>query len=272
MCQGGGVASSAGHVTFVGHSTVLIELSGVRLLTDPLLRPRAIHLRRHAAPPDPAVSRGLDAVLVSHFHHDHLDLPTLRGLGPGARLIGPRGLARIVRRAGAADVTELAAGESADVAGVRVAAVPAVHDGRRLKRGPAVDAVGFVAEAGGVRVYFAGDTDLFAGMEQLAPVDLALIPIWGWGATLGEGHLDPARAAEALARIRPRVAVPIHWGTFLPAGQHRRLAHLLERPARDFARAAAGAAPEVDVRVLDPGQSTAIPGPAASGATSRDVP
>ena len=54
MCQGGGVASSAGHVTFVGHSTVLIELSGVRLLTDPLLRPRAIHLRRHAAPPPPS--------------------------------------------------------------------------------------------------------------------------------------------------------------------------------------------------------------------------
>ncbi len=259
------MASAAGQVTFVGHSTVLIELGGARLLTDPLLRARAIHLRRRSAPPDPAVGRGLDAVLVSHFHHDHLDLPTLRGLGPGARLIGPRGLRRIVRRSGAAEVTELAAGDSAQVAGVRVSAVPAVHDGRRLKRGPAVDAVGFLAEAGGVRVYFAGDTDLFPGMERLAPVDLALIPIWGWGATLGEGHLDPPRAAEALARIRPRVAVPIHWGTFLPAGQHRRLAHLLERPARDFARAAAAAAPDVEVRVLDPGESTAIPEPAADG-------
>lgn len=266
------MASAAGQVTFVGHSTVLIELGGARLLTDPLLRPRAIHLRRHSAPPDPAVGQGLDAVLVSHFHYDHLDVPTLRGLGPGTRLIGPRGLGAIVRRAGAADVTELAVGESADVAGVRVTAVPAVHDGRRLKRGPAVDAVGFLAEAGRVRVYFAGDTDLFPEMGRLAPVDLALIPIWGWGATLGEGHLDPPRAAEALVRIRPRVAVPIHWGTFLPAGQHRRLAHLLERPARDFAREAAAAAPGVEVRVLDPGESTSIPGPAASGAAAPGVP
>jgi L-ascorbate metabolism protein UlaG (beta-lactamase superfamily) len=264
--------SSPGQVTFVGHSTVLVELGGARLLTDPLLRPRTLHLRRHSAPPAPGVSEGLDAVLISHFHYDHLDLPSLRALGPGVRLIGPRGLAAFVRRVAAAEVVELGVGESADVAGVRVTAVPAVHDGRRLKRGPAVDAVGFMAEAAGARVYFAGDTDLFGAMSQLGPVDLGLIPIWGWGSSLGEGHLDPRSAAEALARIQPRVVVPIHWGTLLPALQHKRLAHFLERPPREFIRHAAEAAPAVEVRVLEPGQSTAIPGPAMSGAGAAGLP
>ena len=65
-------------------------------------------------------------------------------------------------------------------------------------------------------VYFAGDTDVFPGMAELAPVDVALLPIWGWGPTMGPGHMDPARAAEAAALLGARLAIPIHWGTYYP--------------------------------------------------------
>ena len=113
-------------------------------------------------------------------------------------------------------------------------------------------------EAGGARVYFAGDTDLFDEMDQLGQLDLAMLPVWGWGTSIGEGHLDPIRAAEAARRLRPRVAIPIHWGTFLPIGTLRRHGHRLHDPPREFARLTAEAAPAVEVRVLEPGESTVL--------------
>ena len=93
--------------------------------------------------------------------------------------------------------------------------MPAEHEGSRGPFGASADAVGYVITGSEV-VYFAGDTDLFDGMHELGPVDLALVPIWGWGPGLGAGHLDPVQAAEAVARIRPRLVVPIHWGTYFP--------------------------------------------------------
>ena len=109
----------------------------------------------------------------------------------------------------------------------------------------------------GARVYFAGDTDLFAGMSEIGPVDLALLPVAGWGPELGSGgHLDPESAARAAALIRPKVAVPIHWGTLYPRG--RRLGDWFTEPARRFAAHAAELAPDVEVRVLTPGESLAL--------------
>jgi len=107
------------------------------------------------------------------------------------------------------------------------------------------------------RIYFAGDTDLFAGMSALAGrVDVALVPIWGWGPRLPAGHLNPARAAEAIARIRPRLAVPIHWGTLRAWGAQRGLDPAA--PARAFADAVAHSAPDTEVRILMPGQGTTL--------------
>ena len=115
-------------------------------------------------------------------------------------------------------------------------------------------------------MYFAGDTDLFDGMRELAPdLDVALLPIAGWGPRTPAGHLDPLRAAQALALLRPRTAVPIHWGTYRRIGLRGREA-LLRAPADAFARHARELAPEVEVRTLSVGESLELPLPVAAAA------
>jgi L-ascorbate metabolism protein UlaG (beta-lactamase superfamily) len=238
---------------------VLIELGGVRLLTDPVLSSGFAHIRRDAPPPAPDVVADVDAVLISHLHLDHLDLASLRSLDGSFRLLVPRGAGAFLRGKGFAHAEELASGESRDVQGVEVVATPAVHDDRRWPVfGPRAIPVGFVVR-GARSVYFAGDTDLFERMDGLEPdLDLALLPVWGWGPTLGPGHLDPARAALAAQRLQPRLAVPIHWGTFYPRG--RRKGDRLTSPPREFAARVAELAPRVTVRVLEPGDSVALTG------------
>jgi L-ascorbate metabolism protein UlaG (beta-lactamase superfamily) len=238
---------------WLGHSTVLLELDGVRLLTDPLLRRRILHLRRAAPLVEDEPLERLDAVLVSHLHYDHLDPPSLKQLDKTAKLVVPSGAGRVIRRTGFADVAEVTAGETVGVGPVVVRVVPAQHDSSRVF-GAKSEALGYVVE-GSRRIYFPGDTDLFPEMADLAPgLDVALLPIWGWGPSLGPGHLDPRRAAEALALLRPRIAVPIHWGTYFPAQATRlRQPAFLREPVWRFARHAAELAPEVEVRVLEVG-------------------
>ncbi|MDQ3871147.1 MAG: MBL fold metallo-hydrolase [Chloroflexota bacterium] len=245
-------------LTYVGHSTVLLELDGARLLTDPVLRDRVGPLRRQAPTVPPAVYRDVDAVLISHLHWDHLDLPSLRLLRASTPLIVPRGAAGALRRRGFAAVEELAVGEWAAVKHVRVQATPANHGGMGNPIAPGAAALGFVV-SGSHSIYFAGDTDLFEGMADLAEtLDAALLPVWGWGPVLGPGHLDPARAATALRLLRPRVALPIHWGTLSPIGVARIGGRWLSEPPRAFARHAATVAPHVEVRVLTPGAFTVL--------------
>jgi L-ascorbate metabolism protein UlaG (beta-lactamase superfamily) len=256
---------TADRVTFVGHSTVLIELAGTRLLTDPVLGARLLHIRRQAAPPSAEVSEGIDAVLISHLHHDHLDFRSLRRLGEQVPIIVPPGGARMLRRGGFGPVVELGRGEGTQVGAVEIAATHAAHDGRRYPLGAAVDAVGYDLRAGR-RLYFAGDTALFEGMAKLAGgLDVALLPIGGWGPKLGTGHLDPRSAARAAAMLRPRIAIPIHWGTLLRVGLGRRRDEILHAPARQFAAAVAELAPEVGVSVLEPGEAIELPAPPRAG-------
>jgi L-ascorbate metabolism protein UlaG (beta-lactamase superfamily) len=229
---------------------VLVELDGVRLLTDPLLRERVVMLRR-SEPLDLESLEDLDAVLISHVHYDHLDLGSLRKLDGAKALIMPRGGASLVRRL-AAPVHELDVDQELDVGPVSVKAVHAEHDSARLL-GKKTDAFGYVV-SGTKKIYFLGDTDLFPALADAAPdADVALIPIWGWGPSLGTGHLDPRRAAEAVALIRPRIAVPIHWGTYYPVTVRKSARDFLRAPVGEFADAAAELAPAVDVRILPVG-------------------
>jgi len=251
---------SDARITYVGHATTLIELGGRRLLTDPLLRKRLGHLQRHGPEPTAATSADLDAVLISHLHLDHLDPPSLERIDHHTELIVPAGARSMLRRLGFKRVFEVVAGDEIRTRGVRVVATHAEHSGRRRPSrmgGPEADTIGFVIEAGGRRVYFAGDTDHFPEMEdQIGTTDAALLPVWGWGPTLGTGHLDPRAAAEVAARLRPAVAIPIHWGTFFPVGMKRIRPDRLTAPPHEFARYTGELAPDVEVRVLEPGDST----------------
>jgi L-ascorbate metabolism protein UlaG (beta-lactamase superfamily) len=243
--------------TYVGHATVLLDLDGTRLLTDPLLRKRVGPLVRHGAAPDQETTRDIDAVLISHLHHDHADLSSLRQLGE-TRMLVPPGSQQFFERRGFGAVTELAPGESSRVGELTVTAVDADHEGGRRRFAKDSRAVGFLI-GGQRRVYFAGDTDFFPGMANLDPdLDLALLPIWGWGPNVGAGHLDPAAAARAAATLAPRLAIPIHWGTLYPFGLKRLHGRPLSAPAAEFAVKARELAPQVETRLLSPGESTSL--------------
>jgi L-ascorbate metabolism protein UlaG (beta-lactamase superfamily) len=244
--------------TYVGHATVLLEIDGTRLLTDPVLRGRVGPLVRHGRAPDPEAIAAIDAVLVSHLHRDHADLASLRRLGREMPLLIPPGSRGFFERHGFGELTELAPGDSSGVGELTVTAVEAHHDGGSRRGAGDVQPIGFLV--GGSRtVYFAGDTGVFAGMERLSPaLDLALLPVWGWGPTLGPGHLDPEGAARAAAMLSPRLAVPIHWGTLYPFGLARLRPGRLELPAEEFVARAREIAPQVATRLLSPGESTSL--------------
>ncbi|HSO98702.1 MAG TPA: MBL fold metallo-hydrolase [Solirubrobacteraceae bacterium] len=244
-------------ITWLGHATALLELDGVRLLTDPVLRNRIGPLVRIAAEPRLESPQTLDGVLLSHLHADHTDVPTLRRIAPPARVLAPRPSAAWLRRALGANVQELSPGDTVGIGRVAIRATPAVHDSRRRPLGRRAEPVGYLV-AGSIRVYFAGDTDLFDAMIAMrGEVDVALLPVWGWGPSLGPGHLDPLRAALAAALIAPTVAIPVHWGTFALAGPARRPSDP-GRPAREFAALARQHAPGVEVRLLVPGGRTEL--------------
>ncbi len=251
----GAAASLA--LTWAGHATALIELDGVRLLTDPVLRENVGPLRRIASPVSPRLSAGIDVVMLSHLHADHAEIRSLRKLGASSVVLAPRGAGRWLHRRGVRNVHELSPGEGVHVGRVHIVATPARHERRRHAFGVQADPIGFVA-SGSQALYFAGDTDLFDEMSTLAgSVEVALLPIAGWGPKLGPGHLDPQRAALAAARIAPRLVVPIHWGTFAIAWPRSR-GRDPERPAREFSTLMARALPAVEVRVLAPGERTVL--------------
>ena len=244
--------TGTGTLTWLGHSCAVIQVDGQLIVTDPVLRNRIFHLRRKT-PVDLAALDGADAILLSHTHHDHLDLPSLDRLDRGTQVLVPSGAGGLLRRRGFRCVREGVPGDEVGVGSVRVRVTHAEHaSGIRLGTGK-THPVGYVI-AGTQSVYFAGDTDLFPGMGALGRVDVALLPVAGWGPRLPAGHLDPARAVEALELIEPRLAIPIHWGTYAPWRPPRGD----DKPAKTFAELAATVVPTVDVRVLRPGQSCGL--------------
>jgi len=244
-------------ITWWGHATVAIADEGTTILTDPLLRDRLAHLRRRRGPtPRPAAP---DAVVLSHLHPDHCDLVSLRALPGSTRLVVPEGAGEFLHgKLGGRDITELAVGAEVTVGTLRVRAVPARHDGARLPHSSVrAAAVGYKI-IGSRTAWFAGDTGLFDEMRDIGPVDVALVPVWGWGWTLGPGHLDPRRAAEVLRLVDPDLAVPIHWGTLWPVGCAKVRPDRFALPGEEFAAEAARTAPRTDVRVLAPGDSLSL--------------
>jgi L-ascorbate metabolism protein UlaG (beta-lactamase superfamily) len=252
------------HLTYIGHATVQIDLGDIRVLTDPFLRDRLLFLRRHGDTPamDLISDRPVDVVAISHLHYDHVDLPSLRQLGPHPFLIAPKGAAAFLQRMVGGEVHEMRAGDALQVGQVEITAVPSEHMPATSPSRPATECLGYVFD-NGKTIYFAGDTDLFDGMADLGrnyDVDLALLPVSGYTPRVPAGHLTPQTAAQSLCHIRPRVAVPIHWGALRPLGPHRFWHRMdyLHQPPQVFADHAARLAPKTQVCILQPGQSMAV--------------
>ncbi|MEU6254627.1 MBL fold metallo-hydrolase [Streptomyces sp. NPDC047043] len=249
-------------ITWWGHATCTVADSDTRVLTDPLFAQRLAHLRRRRGALPPPAAWHADVALVSHLHADHLHVPSLERLAEGTHLLVPRGARQAVpglRRLTHLRVTEVTPGDRVTVGDVVIRAVPARHDGRRLPVGRhRSPALGYVVE-GEARTYFAGDTGLFDDMaKEVGRVDVALLPVGGWGPYLGEGHLDAGRAAQALARLAPRSAVPVHYGTYWPIGMDAVRPHEFHAPGDEFVRLAAERAPEVAVHRLGHGESVRL--------------
>ncbi|GEL94291.1 MBL fold metallo-hydrolase [Cellulomonas composti] len=259
-------------VRWLGHASVVLDLQEaggrrVRILTDPLLRRHAGLLRRRGGAPAGTAWDAADAVLVSHLHHDHAEVGSL-DLLPGVPILTAPANATWLRRHDLLGIG-LAAEHWWTVPGtqVRVRTVAAVHGDRPMPHRPNA-AVGFLVVAPGWRVWFAGDTEPYPAMADLpaladGPIDLALVPVGGWGPRLSGGHMDPVQAARVVATVGAAHAVPVHWGTLhapvsrgLPPGW-------MDRAGPAFAVAASRHTPQCRVHVLEPGDAVALDGPAA---------
>lgn len=233
-------------------------MDGASVLTDPLFRSALLHLQRQAPLVDISRFGSPDVLLISHSHLDHLDKRSLRLIEKGTRAIVPSDSAKLMRAQGFTDVTGVKPGDEVEAAGLKIRVVHADHGGKRMPWNQPAETIGFVIE-GSQSVYYAGDTDLFDEMNQLGAIDLALLPVWGWGPKLGEGHLNPERAAKAVELIQPRVAVPVHWGGYLPAGMAKRRPDLLVDPPRRFRDFVLESdATEAVVELIEPGAEAVI--------------
>ncbi len=220
--------SSGWRVTWLGHASFLLEGCGLRLVVDPMLSAHCAPvpmkgMKRLAPPACGAGELGrVDAVLLTHTHYDHLDLPTLRALGTGLPLVVAHGHEGWLKRKGFSQVTELEwFGQAEVLPGVRITATPARHVTARtpFDRGRG-RCCGFRVEGGGVSLWHGGDSGYTPGFreigERLGPVDFGMIPIGAYAPRwfMEPVHMTPEEAVRVFHETRCRRAVGMHWGTF----------------------------------------------------------
>ena len=218
-------------VTWLGHSTVVLDVDGTRLLTDPLLGRHAGLLRRRGEPPAREHWQNVDAVLLSHLHHDHADLRSLHLLPEGTPIVTAPPNITWLRRHGLTGISP-AAGQWIGVASSPTVAVrlcPAVHRARPMPHRPN-GVTGHIIRSAAGAIWFAGDTSLYADMSRIpewagAPIDLALVPIGGWAPRLSEGHMGPTRGGRGVRaggcpqRRTGALGHPAHAGRPQPAAR-----------------------------------------------------
>lgn len=251
-------------LTWLGHATVVLDLDGTRVLTDPLLRRHIGPLRRRGATPARDQWRDPDVVLLSHLHHDHADLRSLRLLPDHTPVVASAENAAWLRRHRLAGVTPGTDDWMRPVPGspLAIRLCAAVHHSRPMPHRPNA-ATGHLIRTASGTVWFAGDTSLVEEMATLpeqagAPIDLALVPISGWAPRLSGGHMGPSEAAEACRMVDARAAVPVHWGTLhTPFGRNLPRGWM-DRPAVQFAAAMAERAPGCRVVVPPIGERCPI--------------
>jgi L-ascorbate metabolism protein UlaG (beta-lactamase superfamily) len=214
-------------VTWIGHSTLLVQAGGASVITDPVFTSRIGPFRRLTpAGLTPERLPPIDVCIVSHNHRDHLDVPSVLALEPEVSFVVPLGLAGFFRRLGLDRVVELDWWQSVTVRGragahVEVTLVPAQHYSQRglFDENKSLWG-GFHLVVGGLSVYFAGDTGYPAAFAEIGRrfpgIEYALLPIGAYEPRrlMGSQHIGPDEAALAFGELRARSLVPIHWGTF----------------------------------------------------------
>lgn len=254
------------NVTYIGHATLLIEVGAARLLTDPNFDARLARVLPRVTPPGIALDAlpPLDAILLTHAHADHLSFDSLDRLPRGVPIVAPPAVARWLRRLGYREATGIDDGERLDVAGVRVHAASAVHRGNRYGIDRWRSAANMYLLDPGTdapSAFFAGDTALDVDTHRLVErilwrdgreLDLALLPIgyapW-WKPGFRRGHLTHDDALELFERLRAKIFMPYHWGTFrhVTATAHDAI-HRLRAALETHPLGSA-------VRIIEPGES-----------------
>jgi L-ascorbate metabolism protein UlaG (beta-lactamase superfamily) len=251
-------------VTWIGHSSFLINLEGTAILTDPVFSEKVgvsvlglatIGLRRFVPPALQMTDLPhLDLVLVSHAHMDHYDIPTLHQLRRDVPLIMARDTSEFVEDVGFSNLRELDWGQTAEVDGVRIEAVPVKHWGRRYPWDRDRGYNGLLFTKHKRSILFAGDTaysdQLIAALKGRRP-DVALLPIGGYNPYIYT-HASPEQAWDMFHEMQARFLIPIHWRTF-------RMSH--ERPFEPYERlttAVNGSATKIALHEI--GQTWSLPG------------
>jgi L-ascorbate metabolism protein UlaG (beta-lactamase superfamily) len=243
-------------LTWMGHSTVFTEIDGRRVLFDPVWGERCspfsfVGPKRLHEPPVPLKELGeADAIVISHDHYDHLDMPTIKALaGTGTRFVVPLGVGAHLERWGVPvdRMTELDWHESTQVAGLTLTATPARHFcGRAIRNTQHTLWASWVVSGPEHRVYHSGDTGYFPGFAEIGasygPFDATMVQIGAYSDFWPDIHMTPEEGVRAHQDLRGGLMLPIHWGTF----------NLAPHPWEEPAEGTVAAARAVGARVAVP--------------------
>jgi L-ascorbate metabolism protein UlaG (beta-lactamase superfamily) len=222
------VPAGKARIVWIGHASFLVQMAGLNILIDPVWAPwLAVVKRAHAPGLTLHELPRIDLVLVSHAHHDHLDVPTLEAISDGQPILVPKGVGSLVKRRGFGTVHEMNKWEAVRVGELEISFTPARHWGARyvhdvhrgfggfLLRQPEVEAL---TGGAGTTVYHSGDSAYFDGFHEIGqrhPIDVALIPIGAYRPVSGRGvHMTPEESLAAFRDLGAKRMVPMHYGTY----------------------------------------------------------
>jgi L-ascorbate metabolism protein UlaG (beta-lactamase superfamily) len=253
---------SGTRVTFLGHASTVVEMDGVRLVTDPVLRRLVGPLYRRVPRPLTEPLADPDVLLISHLHLDHYDPRSLRLFRRDTPVLAPVGAGLSLRWRGFREIHEVRPGERVRVGPIEIVGAEARHRGTRHPFAARTPSLGYVV-SGSHDIYFAGDTGFFSAIADVwhERLDVALLPIAGIGPLMPEfKHMSPRDAVKAMCLLRPRLVIPIHWGTYHLPGTalfrfgpdfHRRAPFLFMAQAADLE-------PDVHTVLLRPGEALSV--------------